>query len=222
MASQTTAKQEAILVDFLRDSYDCHTIILYGSRTEGRARPDSDWDVVAINDSQAPGWFNGTIDGLGEVNAFTYPEQHVTAHMEEVLNLKQFCFGLRHGRALLDKDGLGQRIIAEAQRTFETPEHVAPNFREHLIHFYSDTVLDTMDNPEKPSLVRHGRHHEVMVKSLFHYFNLRGKLRPPAKEALAFLQTERPEHYTAFANAAKRGATVEDVQAWLKIVLATD
>ena len=218
-----TETPESVLVDFLSAAYECHTLILYGSRVEGGATEHSDWDLVAINTWERPTLYNETIAGVGEVNAFIYPEAHIQSpHMVDILNLKQFCFGLRHGRVLIEKDGLGQKIVTEAQRVFETPPTTIPSFHDSLVHFYSETVLDTMDDPEKPDLVKHCRHHEVIVKSLFNYFTLRGQLRPPAKDALRFLQAERPEHYAAFAKAAARGADIDDVQAWLKIVLATN
>lgn len=221
MAFDDNETPESVLVDFLSMAYDCHTLVLYGSRTVGKERADSDWDLVAVNDWDGPTWYNDEIAGVGEVNAFIYPEKHINSpRMNDVLNMNQFCFGLRNGRVLAEKDGLGQKIIAEAKRVFETPPPPAPpSFRDSLVHFYSETVLDTIDDPAKPELAKHCRHHEVIVKSLFNYFTLRGQLRPPAKDALLFLQAERPEHYAAFAKAAARGATMEDLQGWLKIVL---
>jgi hypothetical protein len=87
-------------------------------------------------------------------------------------------------------------------------------------HYFDDVVLGTMKKPHLPDLVKQYRHHESIVKSLFNYFSLRGKLRPPAKEACVYLRDHDPVGYQAFCRAAALHATAEDLSVWLKHVMS--
>jgi len=217
-----TERPEDILVEFFGAAFGCHTLVLYGSRATGLAKEGSDWDIIGVNDWNRRSWYNDTIQGVeGDVNAFIYPEAGMrSAHMADILNLKQFCFGIRTGVVLCEKDGLGQKIVAAANTIYATPPApLTPGFAQTVQHYFDDVVIGTMQKPHVPDLVKQYRHHEAIVKSLFNYFSLRGKLRPPAKEACIYLRDHDHEGYVKFCRAAAPNASTEALAAWLKHVM---
>jgi hypothetical protein len=216
----TEERPEDILVEFFAAAFDCHTLVLYGSRAQGKAHANSDWDLVGVTRWNRRSWYNETVEGVGEVNAYIYPEAAVNSvHLAEVLNLRNFL-GIRHGVVLCEEHGLGQRIVAAANEIYNSPpEPLVPGFVETIAHYSQDIVLGTMQKPHIPELVKQYRFHEGLVKSLFNYFILRGILRPPAKDGIVYLRDHDPEGFALFCRAAQRGATPADLEAWLTYVM---
>jgi predicted nucleotidyltransferase len=173
---------EQTIVDFLTTQYDCHTVLLYGSRAENRHTPESDWDIVALTRGKQRRWCNTILQGVGEVNALIFPDSAATsAKMAEILDLQSFCFPLRFARILREtSEQFGTMIIERAKEIYASPPApLAPGFRDTIRHYYTDLTLALLRNPEIPDMVKHYQYHECILKSLHHYFTLRALLGWP-------------------------------------------
>src|SRR4051812_1921974 len=95
--SITETPERAALTELLVGSHGCHTVILYGSRANGDATAESDWDVAGVRRQGelfriARAWHGSFLD------AFIYPEEDLLTPSEDLLKL-------RGGQLLHDEKG---------------------------------------------------------------------------------------------------------------------
>lgn len=212
--------QEAIIARLGRD-YGCHTLVLYGSRAQGAAHEDSDWNVLGVYDEKASGWFHRRVEGVGQVNAEFYPEAALTANMAGTLNFQLYASNYAHAQVLVEKDGWGQRIItAASQWLAQPPKPVSASFARMLRHYYEDIIVASQRDERLLPLTKQFTCHEGLTRSLQQYFSLRGLHRRSAPEAIGYLRQQDPAAYALFEVAIRPAAPVEAVAAWLACVLA--
>lgn len=77
----------AKIVDYLVASYGAHSILLYGSRADGSATADSDYDVAAFAPVENEIRNNQLIDGAFW-DVFVYPEELLLSPTKEYLKLR--------------------------------------------------------------------------------------------------------------------------------------
>lgn len=214
---------ETIIADYLAQHYGCHTVLLYGSRAMGLARAESDWDIIAVNNNAKPGTYHGMLDGVGEVNASIYPEAGLRANMAGMLNFERFAQAISQAVLLVEQNGSGRDIIAQAGAFVAAgPAPLPPGFAGSVRHYFSDTVIATLRKPEMPKVVQAYRSHEAVTKSLGNYFRLRNMLRGSVRDQIQWLQQNDAQAYTLFSLAVMPGAPVEALEAWFDYVLAAD
>lgn len=211
---------EEQLVELLRMRKGAHTVLLYGSRALGTARPDSDWDLLAFHDGKRPGWLHETVEGIGEVNAYLYPAAGVMANIEGMLNLTYYAESYALAKILCEEAGLGQYVIEQARLDAPRQPALPPaGFAQNIRHFYRDIVLKAVRDAQVPVAIRHYRLHESLVKSLAHYRMFRGLRLSRIRESIRWMEEQDPHGHGLYSAAVAPGASAEAVAAWLDHVL---
>ncbi|HNP74496.1 MAG TPA: nucleotidyltransferase domain-containing protein, partial [Kouleothrix sp.] len=106
------------IVDELRASYGCHTVILYGSRARGEQRPGSDYDILGVRPAgetlrDARLW-NGVY-----LDLFVYPEAAIARPDASMLQ----CLG---GVVLCQQGALGDEFLAALDALFRAGPRPLP------------------------------------------------------------------------------------------------
>ena len=209
--------EEDDLIDFLEEKYGCHTVILYGSRAWGPARPDSDWDIIALNDAPQRTWCHETVRGIGEVSAYIFPSSQVAfnpgAPSGLYRPLDNFVRRLRNARVLVEKDGLGMQIIARAQDLHRKGMGKKPaGFDQHTRHTYYDYWLKRMTDEKIHPLERRYLKSWLLYQALDDYFHHRELWAMAPRHAFPYLEQNDLPVYQAFEKALSDDASFEDVK----------
>jgi uncharacterized protein len=218
--------EEDDLVDFLEARYACHTLILYGSRARGTAHAESDWDVLGISQLSGQRWHHGIVDKLGEVNAYIYNTEMAVLDRNKLSPLFQpmnHFVRLRHGRVLVQENGLGDQLIAHAQDIYRNGLPKASKAQiEQCRHYYLHYGIGNLRKDSLAPALRDYIRHEILSQALPVYFTLRGSWPPSPKDAIAFWQKTRPELYALFIRAVQPDASIDEMEAFLLQLLAVE
>jgi hypothetical protein len=177
-------------------------VILYGSRARGDATAESDYDVAGIREGgaavrDARPWRDSYLD------AFIYPEAAVATGSEDRLH----WLG---GRVLLERDGLGQRLLAElAAIESAGPAPLAEDDAATRRVWLGKMV----ERAARGDLEGHYRRAWLLFQALEDYFALRGHWYRGPKEGFAWLAAHDPETLAAFEAALAPGAPIASLRA---------
>jgi predicted nucleotidyltransferase len=176
-------------------SHGAHTILLYGSRADGSAGPDSDWDVAAFAD--VPRTLRITRPfGRTFLDVFVYPEGQLDAPTQEHLKLADAV-------VVLERDGSGRQLMDKVAAIIgRGPEPLPPDelqARRDWVH----KMLDRMGRGDAEGDYRRAW---LLTMLLEDYFHLRGLWYRGPKKSLAWLAAHDPGTHAAFVAALKPGA----------------
>ena len=96
------------IIQYLQEKYDPSTIIAYGSFANGMEDKNSDFDALLITDCPAVIHDGTVVDGT-ELDVFVYSPEHFDGKYD-ITEIEQ----IYDGCILLDKDGLGQKLLQAA------------------------------------------------------------------------------------------------------------
>jgi len=230
MSDETEELAEDLLIAFLQKEYDCHTVILYGSRAQGKAKPTSDWDILGLNDWPTEAYLHEKLEGVGEINGYIYPESMAVfdpIYPSRIFNpANVFATRLQHGLVLIEKDTLGTDIVERAKRFAASgpgapSEALVKNMNYYLFKMRLETYLD----PEKPlkdglpEVLRDYVRREVQLNSFQHYFRLRGMWAPAPIDGYEYLKEHDYQALDAFERANAPTATYQDFESLFHIVM---
>jgi predicted nucleotidyltransferase len=195
---------ERILVD----RHGCHTVILYGSRARGDAKPESDWDVVGVREK---GDSVREVRALGEgwLDAFVHPEDHFQ-------KLDEGALRFRRGEVLVDRKGFAKELLARIA-AFEDkgPPPLSPDAEATLRAWYPK-MLGRIAREDVEGRYRRAW---LLFEALEAWFRLRKKWYRGPKESFAWLAAHEPAAHAAFARALDPAATLDDLSALTACVL---
>jgi hypothetical protein len=218
------------LIAFLEQEYDCHTVILYGSRALGKAKPTSDWDVIGINDWPTEAYCHHNVEGVGPVNGYIYPE--AMAHHNPLCPSKLFApanvFATRlcHGIVLIEKDTLGTDIVERAKRYMQSgPGRPSEALAKNMHHYLFSMRLKPYLNPATPlkeglpEILRDFMRHEALLTSFQQYFWLRGIWPPSPIDGYEYLKENDPQALEAFERANSADASHRDFESLFHLIM---
>jgi uncharacterized protein len=181
----------ASLVEELVRGHCCHTIILYGSRARGDATPESDYDLLGIRE-HAERAVDLRPHREGFLDAWIYPSGEVKAD-------KAFLH-LRGGRVLLDRDGMGARLLAELDEVYKRGPAPLSDSERVLRQSWPRKML-TRISARKNEPEAGYRRAWLLVDLLPAYFELRQKWYLGSKESFRWLAEHDAETHALFAAA---------------------
>lgn len=185
------------IVDNLKEKYDCHTIILYGSRARGDETAVSDYDIMAIRDkgemerdcSKFEGVFLDVfIYSLGEIQQST-----------EFLRIKD-------GIVLCEKDNIGSKLLAKVGDDFEKGPIPKPAWEKQVMVTWGQKMLERASIRD---IEGNFRAHWLIYDLLEEYFQLRDIWYLGPKEAFKWLKLNDKESYALFENVLRQGINIQ-------------
>lgn len=181
--------------------YQCHTIILYGSRARGDSTITSDYDIVAIRDQGDLERDCHLIDGF-YLDIFIYPESMIQ-------NPDNYLIRIKDGIILCQKDNLGTALLDKIHTIFNAGPMPTPEWEKHEINHW---VMKMFQRAKQNDIEGNFRRHWLLHDLLESYFKLRNFWYLGPKESFCWLKNNDTSTYIAFDNALKKDAGYEEIK----------
>ncbi|MDP1603310.1 MAG: nucleotidyltransferase domain-containing protein [Legionella sp.] len=165
------------IVEELTNKYDCHTIILYGSRARGDHTSTSDYDVAGISSSgkkQRIARFDSTNNVYHDI--FIYAENDFSKLEDEHLNMAD-------GKVIIEANDFGKNLLLKLKFISETPSSVS----ENEIHARKVWYKKMASRAAVGDLEGKYRHIWAIFEILEDYFIFRGRRYQGPKKAFQYL-----------------------------------
>ncbi len=188
-SSDVTLKE---IVEELVTKYDCHTVILYGSRARGAETINSDYDVTGVRRSggklrlaeKRPGYF---LDG------FIFPER-------DLKKLGEQHFYMKDAKVIYQKETYGSSFIRRLQDGLKKPFVPLPSDEIKARRAWSHKMLERVIRGDIEALYRRSW---LQMALLEDYFAIRQKRYHGSKEAFSWLQKNDNSTFKKFEASLK-------------------
>jgi len=207
-------REDQTLARFVRElseRHGCHSVLLYGSRALGNAKPESDYDLLGIRDEGEPTRDARFIDGA-YLDAFIYIEGDLEGAAASMLQV-------RRGIPLLDPKGVAAKLIADVEKVLRLPPPKVPAAELSARRSWCLKMLGRIQRGGPDDVEAHYRRAWLLVDLLELYFVLRGRFFLGSKESLEYLEQNEPETFHLFAKALVPGADVAAIEALVRQVV---
>jgi hypothetical protein len=185
----------------LATRHSAHTVMLYGSRADGSATADSDYDVVAfapIEDALR----DARLHEGDYLDIFIYPESVLAKPTGEYLHLRQ-------AKVLQQRGDEGDAFLAQLDTLFQQGPDSLPSDEIAARLTWIHKMLARMQRGDAEGNYRRAW---LLFSLLEDYFQLRRQWYQGPKKSLALLRQTAPEIYAKFAAALEPGASADAVQ----------
>ncbi|MCS5711884.1 GNAT family N-acetyltransferase [Candidatus Berkiella aquae] len=189
------------IVEYLKTQYDCHTIILYGSRARGDATIASDYDMLAIRDE-------GQMEREGRQFEGAFLDGFIYS-IDEIQNPSDFL-RIKDGLVLCQKATIGDDLINQVKVIFNQGPAPKPDWEKQVITTWGQKMLQRAHIGD---IEGNFRAHWLLYDLLESYFHLRDKWYLGPKEAFQWLKTHDIATYSLFEKALNQGIHFEHLKA---------
>jgi predicted nucleotidyltransferase len=204
----TTDSLLAHICEELISRYRAHTILLYGSRANGTAGDDSDYDIAAFAPTNRM-LRDARLFKDKYLDAFVYPETVLAEPSADHLHI-------RGSTILLQKERLAETFLRRLDEVFDAGPAALP----------PDELATKRAWPQKmrKRIARgdiEGNYRRVWLLTtlLEDYFHLRGLWYLGPKKSFQWLDAHDPTIYHAFSHALELGATDRDIHELVQLVV---
>lgn len=201
-------KIEAVIQQ-LKNKYQLHTVILYGSRATNDFREDSDYDLLCIR-------------GSGERVREVFDQDGITIDLivdsEELLERPSEYIYLWSSKVLLDEAGFAEKILARNSEHLKAPAFKLPPNR---INQRRKNVLDALKYLELDNALANYRRVDLLSKLLPLYFEIRGEWYLGDKHALNWLEENDHQAASLFQKALATKACSDSIAALANYVITS-
>lgn len=174
----------------LTTRYDCHTVILYGSRARGDFTSDSDYDLVGIRADGAEARVGEIFDGHF-LDAFVYPEAKLAENEEKLLRI-------RGGKILVERGEFGKSLLTRIEARYARgPEKLTPDELTAQVTWIRKTLSRARRGDIEGNFRRAWLLHELLAFA----FETSGRWYRGPKEGFRELADEDPEGHQLYAAA---------------------
>ncbi len=200
---------EKLLLDitiYIKDKYDCHTILLYGSYVTGDYTNESDIDLIG---------FTNSTEQYNEVDLFNGKQLDVWIHpTNDMKNYEQFL-KLHQAEILLDEQDKAGSFMEKVQRLFEEgPKKLSSDEKVFL-----RTWLQKMEKrSRKGDLEGNYRFHWMLKDSLEIYFELKDQWYLGPKKSFRWLKQNDPEGYHLIQMVLNEPNVCNHVTEWINYI----
>ncbi len=188
-------------------AHDVHTLLLYGSRADGSAGADSDYDVAAFGPVDKSFRVAHLADGA-YLDVFVYPEGLLLEPTEEYLKL-------RGSHVVLQRGGEAELFLSKLDEIFHRGPEPLPSDEMEVRKVWAHKMAARMlrADPE-------GNYRRVWLLTalLEDYFHLRGLWYQGPKKALRWLQQFDLPVYDAMRLALEPDASNDAVLLVVRLV----
>jgi hypothetical protein len=199
---------EKVLLDkvtaYIKQKYNCHTIILYGSYSTGDYTEESDLDIVCFSD--------GTDDN-NDVELFEGKQLDVWIYStDKMYNPEQFL-RVNKGNILLNDKGFAGKFLSEIENIFNKgPKKLSKEEKE----FYKGWLRKMYLRSKKNDIEGNYRFHWMLKDSLEIYFELKGLWYLGPKKAFNWLRENDEIAYNLFKNVLVKGGEKNNIEQLLE------
>jgi len=184
-----------------------HTILLYGSRADGSAVADSDYDIAAFGSIDKPfriaRLFNGAY-----LDVFVYPEALLLKPTEEYLKL----IG---SKIVLQRETEAERFLGKLEEVFRRGPEPLPTDEVEARKVWARKMVARIERNDPEGNYRRVWLLTVLLED---YFHIRGMWCQGPKKSLRWLEQFDTPAYHAFCLALKPGASSEAVLTLVQLV----
>lgn len=184
-------------VQELKNKYECHTILLYGSRARGQETPKSDYDVIGIR-KEGDIVHDARYHESYFLDLFVYPEKNFINPTEAALHI-------RGGRVLLEKGNFGKEIFRKLEEIYNKGPAPMSEDKVHALRLWARKSLERI---KEGGLEGNFRRAEFLPALLEHYFTTRNQWFEGPKTSFRILKEKNPELYVAFVKALEPNAPI--------------
>ena len=196
------------ILRYLEDTYAPAALFVYGSRADGSAGPDSDFDALAIIPDGPVRHDMSRVGGV-QLDLFVHPAADFRGDFDPA----EF-FRLLDGRLVWDRDGSGRALLDRLAACRDgLPPKTAEENRAQAA--WCRKMLLRAGRGDAEGLFRW---HWLLTDSLEICCDLCGHLYQGPKKSLRWLETARPEAYALYTAALARldPAALERWVEWLE------
>ncbi len=192
----------------LAECHGVHTLLLYGSRADGLASDDSDFDLAAFASVETVIRYTRLVDG-SYLDAFVYPESVLVSSTEEHLKL-------RGSKVLVQLGSQGTAFLERLEGLYGRAPEPLPLDESAARRLWAYKMIARAKCSDADENYRRAW---LLTALLEDYFRLRGKWFEGPKKALRWLaQFDRPA-FEAFSLALEPGASLPAVAHLVPLVL---
>ncbi len=199
------------IVRYLKTNFGAHTIILFGSRSQGVASSKSDYDFIGLRGVGTPeekvrDLFKGVY-----LDLHLYPEDII--HGMNMVGL----LGMTGGATILcQKNELGNYLIKRIKNVYNKGFFVPERIKKEIVD-------EIKMNMSKIDDTVGGRYYQNYLLSsvLEHYFTLRNRYYIGARQSFMWIKENDLSTYQAFEKALKPGANMRSVKELVDRVIDT-
>lgn len=187
-----------------------HTVLLYGSRADGSATQQSDYDLAAFGGVEAVVRDARMVDG-SYLDAFIYPETVLQSPTVEHLRL-------RGSKILVERDSAATKFLEGLEQLYrDGPAPLTPD--EALARkVWAYKMLERASGPDAEGNYRRAW---LLTALLEDYFSLRGSWFEGPKKSLRWLSEFDRETFDAFNLALAPGAELSKIAALIPLVVGS-
>ena len=184
----------------LKQKYNCHTIILYGSYNTGDYTEESDLDVICFSDG---------IDDINDVGLFEGKQLDVWVYKTDKMNNPEQFLRVNRGRVLLNDKGSAEKFLSEIEKVFNNgPNKLSKKEKEFLKSWLRKMFLRSNKNDIEGNY----RFYWMLKDSLEIYFELKGLWYLGPKKAFSWLKENDKLAYNLFKNALVKDVNKKEVE----------
>ena len=174
---------ESIILE-LRTKYNCHTIILYGSRAHGFISPTSDYDVIGINRRGKKTRIAKKQLGL-YWDVIVYPER-------DLVKLGEQQLGWVKAKIIYQKNEYGKELLRRLKIFLQKPHKPQPQYEIDILKIWAQKELDRCKIKDIQGLYRRAEFHNALIE---HYFIIRKKRFSGSKAGFIWLEKNDPSTF---------------------------
>lgn len=199
-----TWKSDPILsaiVGEIQSKYNCHTILLYGSRARGDFTEASDYDILAVRES-GPEIRDARLWQGVYLDIFVSPESALLEPHPGMLDM-------RFGQVLCQKEKIADAFFTRLEKIFQAgPEKLRADEIQALLTWHEKALARIRAGGIQGNL----RRAELIPALLEHLFTTRGIWYRGPKASFLWLRENHEELYRAFERALEPNASMATIE----------
>jgi len=193
--------------NYLKEQYNCHSIILYGSFANGTYTDESDIDIICFCDNVLKKNDTTIINGR-QLDAWMYDTNMMTKQ-EELLHING-------GNILLDEKDLCTTLLANIEELFNEG---ARKLTLEEINFQKNWLMKMLNRAKKDDIEGNFRYHWMLVDSLEIYFGIKGLWYLGPKKSLYWLKENDRNAYKLFNDALNINSSFERTENLISFII---
>lgn len=193
----------ANLTKHLQETYQCHTILLYGSYQTGDFTDESDVDVIGFADGG---------ESQNKVETFNGRLLDLWIHESQEMEDAEKFLKVHEGTPLLDEKGEAQSFLSRIEAVFlEGPPQLTAKEKQ----FLKDWLIKMKVRSRKGDMEGRYRFHWLVKESLEIYFEMKGQWYLGPKKSIQWLKNYDKEGHRKYDKLLEGPGDRRRLDAWI-------